>query len=421
VTTRFVRPPGTHDVLPRDQPLWDLVTGEFEHLCALYGYRRIHTPVFEHTELFVRTSGETSDVVSKETYEFTDRGGRSLTLRPEATAPIVRAYLQNGLAREPQPQKLYAIATLYRYGRQQKGRYREHWQLDLEAIGSDDPAIDAEIIQLYHALLSRLGVTDFRLALNSIGDSACRPAYLAKLRGWLAAREPELDRETREQARRNPLRALDNIAAKPAETQAVLREAPAIGDALCEPCREHFSEVRRYLDAYEVRYEVTPTLVRGLDYYTRTTWEFEGPDEGAQSTLSGGGRYDGLAEELGGERTPGVGFGAGIERLIAAVEDAHAARPPQVPPTARPLEVFFVTEDGADRELVARWLRMLRGEGVSCDMDYAGRSFKGQVTQAARLGAETTVVVRAEGALLRRAGQKDEDVSHEDVPARLLA
>ena len=182
----FEAPRGTHDVLPAEQPLWRLVTGEFERLCALYGYRPIQTPVFEDTELFARTSGESSDVVRKEMYTFEDRGGRSLTLRAEATAPLVRAYLEHGLHRQPQPQKLYSIASIYRYGRPQKGRFREHWQLDVEALGSDDPAVDAEVIQLYDALLHRLGVTEYRLELNSIGDPECRPAYLERLRPWLA-------------------------------------------------------------------------------------------------------------------------------------------------------------------------------------------------------------------------------------------
>jgi histidyl-tRNA synthetase len=419
VSVKFARPPGTHDLLPSDQPLRTWVTGEFESLCSLYGYRRIDTPVFEYTDLFVRTSGETSDVVQKEMYTFTDRGNRSLTLRPDATAPIVRAYLQHGLARERQPQKLYTVETIYRYGRQQKGRYREHWQLDAEAIGSDDPAVDAELIQLYRALLDRLGVTEFRLELNSIGDSRCRPAYVDDLRAWLSAHEADLDRGTREQARRNPLRALDNIAAKPAETQAVLREAPAIGDSLCGPCREHFTEVQRYLDAYEIGYELTPTLVRGLDYYTRTTWEFVGPHEGAQSTLSGGGRYDGLAEEIGGPKTPGVGFGAGVERLVDAVAEAQAGRPAGEFPSEARLEVFFVTDPDADRRLVVRWLRELRASGVSCDIDYGGRSIRGQLTLASRLGAETVVLVRSDSASLRRPGQEDEEVPHDDLPARL--
>jgi histidyl-tRNA synthetase len=413
--TRFEAPRGTHDILPSEQPLWRLVADEFERLCGLYGYRRIQTPAFEDTELFARTSGVSSDVVRKEMYTFTDRGDRSLTLRAEATAPIVRAYLEHGLHREPQPQKLYAIETIYRYGRPQRGRYREHWQLDVEAIGSSDPAVDAEVIQLYDTLLGRLGVTDYRLELNSIGDAACRPAYLERLRAWLTERDPELDGETREQAHRNPLRALDNIAAKPAAVQLVLREAPRIGDALCDACREHFDAVRRFLDAYSVDYELVPTLVRGLDYYTRTAWEFVGPEAGSTSTISGGGRYDGLAEELGGLPTPGVGFGAGIERLLLAMEAAGVEAP------AEAVDVFLVLEADAPREQAAAWLAELRRRDVAADMDYAGRSLKGQLTQAGRSGAERIVVVRAADATLRRVGADDELLPHDAIVSRLSA
>ena len=387
----FEAPRGTHDILPADQPRWRWITGEFEHLCALYGYRRIDTPVFEDTELFTRTSGIGSDVVTKEMYTFTDRSDRSLTLRAEATAPIVRAYLEHGLHREPQPQKLYSIASIYRYGRPQRGRFREHWQLDLEAIGSDDPAVDAEVIHLYASLLARLGITEYTLELNSIGDQNCRPAYLERLRPWLEDHAGDLDDGTREQAARNPLRALDNIAAKPPQVQDVLRQAPTIGDSLCEACREHFAEVRRYLDAFGVRYDLVSTLVRGLDYYTRTTWEFVGPDEGSTSVLSGGGRYDGLAEELGGKPTPGVGFGAGIERLVLALEDAGLA-----PPEEPGVDVFFICEDGADRAAVLARMLELRASGVRADADFAGRSVKGQRTQASRLGAKQVVVVDAD-------------------------
>jgi histidyl-tRNA synthetase len=372
--------------MPDEQPLWKRLVSEFERLCALYGYRRIDTPVFENSELFLRTSGTGSDIVTKETYSFADRGDRSLTLRAEATAPIVRAYLEHGLHREPQPVKLYTHETIYRYGRPQKGRFREHWQLDVEAIGSDDPAVDAEVIQLFDALLARLGIAEYRLELNSIGDPACRPRYLEeRLAPWLAQHASELDEETRGQAARNPLRALDNIAAKPDGVRELLATAPAVGDALCDACREHFAEVRRYLDAYEVRFELVPTLVRGLDYYTRTTWEFVGLDGGSTSTLSGGGRYDGLAEELGGPPTPGVGFGAGIERLLLAL-------PPGEPDPAG-VDVFFVCEEGADRAAVVAALRALRAKGSSADMDYAGRSLKGQHTQAARLRAKHVIVV----------------------------
>jgi histidyl-tRNA synthetase len=365
------------------------VVTEFERLCALYGYRRIDTPVFEDTELFARTSGEGSDIVSKEMYTFTDRSDRSLTLRPEPTAGIVRAYLEHGLHREPQPQKLFTVGTMYRYGRPQKGRYREFWQLDLEAIGSDDPAVDAEVVHLFDALLRRLGVSEYRLELNSIGDAACRPAYLERLVPWLEEHSAELDQATREQAARNPLRALDNIAAKPQQTQEILGQAPTIGDSLCDACREHFTEVRRFLDAFGVRYQLVPTLVRGLDYYTRTTWEFVGPEGGSQSTLSGGGRYDGLAEALGGPHTPGVGFGAGIERLLLALEGTPA-------PEQEGIDLFFVVAVGADRAAVLGKLAELREAGVKADADFAGRSVKGQHTQAGRLGAKRVVVVEAD-------------------------
>jgi histidyl-tRNA synthetase len=321
-------------------------------------------------------------------YTFTDRGDRSLTLRPEATAPIVRAYLEHGMHREPQPVKLYTYETLYRYGRPQRGRFREHWQLDLEAIGSDDPAVDAEVLHLYDSLLGRLGITDYRLELNSIGDRNCRPAYLERLRPWLEERAGSLDEDTLAQARSNPLRALDNIAAKPPAVQEVLRQAPTIGDSLCDECREHFGEVRRFLDAYGIGYELVPTLVRGLDYYTRTTWEFVGPEGTSTSVICGGGRYDGLAEELGGDPTPAIGFGAGIERLLLALEHAGVSAP-----EPEGIDVFFLCEPDADRAAALRLMMELRRDGVRCDTDYAGRSRKGQLTQAKRLGAKRIVVV----------------------------
>ena len=383
---RFEAPRGTHDILPTEFPRWQHVIEEFERLCDRYGYRRIQTPVFEDTELFVHTSGQGSDVVSKEMYSFTDRGSRSLTLRAEATAPIVRAYLEHGMHREPQPVKLYAYETIYRYGRPQKGRFREHWQLDVEAIGSDDPAVDAEVIQLFDALLGQLRITDYRLELNSIGDPSCRPRYLEeRLRPWLDEHAAELDEATREQAARNPLRALDNIPSKPPAVQEVLRTAPAIGESLCDACREHFAEVQRFLDAYDVDYQVVPTLVRGLDYYTRTTWEFVGREGGSQSALSGGGRYDGLAEELGAPHTPGVGFGAGVERILLALPDDEVEQPG--------IDVFFVCEEGVDREAVVAAMKSLRAGGARVDVDYAGRSVKGQHTQAGRLRAKHVVVV----------------------------
>jgi len=394
--TRFEAPRGTHDILPSEQPLWQWVTGQMDTVCGLYGYRRIDTPGIEDTELIIRTSGGGSDVVQKETYTFTDRGGRSLTMRPEATAPICRAYLQHGLHREPQPQKLYTIGPMWRYDRPQKGRYREHWQLSVEAIGTDDPAIDAEVIQLYVELLRRLDVTDYVLELNSIGDNKCRPAYIERLSAWLDEHDAELDDEARSKRATTPLRVFD---VKSEKVQAALANAPKIGESLCGECREHFASVRRFLDAYGVPYELLPTLVRGLDYYTRTTFEFKDEAIGAKDTICGGGRYDGLIEEIGGAPTPGIGFGAGVERLLLSLQGRQIEAPQ--------LDVYFVCAESADRARVLPLLAELRRRGLRADMDYGGRSQKGQLGQAGRLGAGWTVIVNGGKATVREPGRKD--------------
>jgi histidyl-tRNA synthetase len=411
---KIERPRGTHDVVPAEQPNWRRVTSEIERLCRLYGYRPITTPVFEDTALFERTSGAGSDVVAKEMYTFADRSDRLLTLRPEGTAPICRAYVEHGLHREPQPAKLYTIASMYRYGAPGKGRHREHWQASVESVGSDDPTVDAELIQLYDSLLWRLGVTQYHLELNSIGCRECRPAYLEALDTWLAANRDLLDEATLDKAATSPLRVFDNYQAKPEPVRAALDKAPKIGESLCEQCVERFAVVRRDLDTTGVSYRLEPTLVRGLDYYSRTTWEFVGPLENENATLSGGGRYDYLVEEIGGPPTPGVGFGAGIERLLLAMEAegvADAAAPE--------LDVFIAFEDGAPTELVARSLAELRRLDIACDTDYAGRSLKGQLTQAGRSGASTTVIVGVDAATIRRGGEADVTVAHDELVVRL--
>lgn len=379
---KFEAPRGTHDILPSDQPRWQRVFAEAERICVLYGYRKIVTPGIEDTELFVRTSGQGSDVVQKEMYTFQDAGGRSLTLRPEATAPICRAYVEHGMSREPQPVKLYTVGPMWRYERPQKGRYREHWQLSVEAIGSDDPAVDAELIQLYGELLHRLGVRNYTLELNSIGDANCRPAYIERLQAWLDDHDAELDDDARSKRQTSPLRVFD---VKNERVQALLARAPTIGESLCDDCRAHFDQVRAFLDAMEVGYELKPTLVRGLDYYTRTTFEFKDEAIGAKDTICGGGRYDGLIEAIGGPPTPGIGFGAGIERLLLSIGEADEEEPG--------IDVFFIAEEGADRRAIAAVLAELRRRGLSADMDYAGRSVKGQRTQAGRLKARRVEVV----------------------------
>jgi histidyl-tRNA synthetase len=409
VSSKFQVPRGTHDVLPSEQPLWQLVTGTLAEVAELYGYRRIQTPNFEDTALFLRTSGSGSDVVQKEMYTFEDRGGRSLTLKPEGTAPIARAYLEHGMHREPQPVKLYTVAPMYRYAAPQKGRYREHWQCSVEAIGSDDPAVDAELIQLYTEFARRVGITQYELQLNSIGDAACRPAYVERLTQWLDEHADVLDDDARAKRATNPLRVFD---VKSPAVRDALRAAPTIGDSLCADCAAHFAEVRQLLDSYGVPYTIESTLVRGLDYYTRTVFEFVGPEEKA---ICSGGRYDGLIQEIGGAPTPGIGFGAGIERALIALE--NEGRTGEAPS----LDVFFVADGEGARASVPPLLAELRRAGLSADTDYAKRSFKGQMTQAGRTGAATVVVVRGDEATIRRGGKDEQVVALERVVATLTS
>ena len=390
---KIERPRGTHDILPSEQPLWRKVTAEMERLCALYGYRPIQTPVFEDVALFQRSAGEGSDVVQKEMYVFEDRGGRTLALRPEATAPICRAYVENGMQREPQPVKLYTLATYYRYDKPQRGRYREHNQLSVECIGSAAPAVDAEVIELYDTFLRNVGITRYELHLNSIGDRACRPAYLDRLNAWLDEHDGLLDADARQKRATSPLRVFD---VKSPQVRAALEDAPKIGESLCPACEEHFAAVREALDAAGVRYVLDPTLVRGLDYYSRTTWEFLGPGQ----SLSGGGRYDYLIEQIGGPPTPGVGFGAGIERILLSLELEGIAAAEDM------LDVFVAAEPGQPvRTLLAR----LRATGISADADYAGRSMKGQIGYGQKR-ARSTLVVTDGGMTLRRHGELDVEV-----------
>jgi histidyl-tRNA synthetase len=409
VTEKFQAPRGTHDVLPKDATWWHLVQ-TMEEVTALYGWRRIQTPGFEDTGLFARTAGEASDVVHKEMYNFTDRSDRPLTLRPEATAPICRAYVEHGMHREPQPVKAYTIAPMYRYSAPGKGRYREHYQLSVEAIGSADPALDAEIVQLYHELLRRLGLTKWTLHLNSIGDAGCRPQYVARLEEWLDAHEGLLDEDARHKRETSPLQVFD---VKNPALRSALEDAPKIGESLCDACRAHFDDVRRFLDLFGVPYVVDPTLVRGLDYYSRTTFEYIAPFENANSSICGGGHYDGLVEAIGGPATPAIGFGAGVERLQLALElEGIAGSQPR-------LDVFVVLDDDAPRERVLSALAELRRVDVSADADYAGRSFKGQMTQAGRSGARTVAIVRKDDATIRREGRDEQVVALDKLVATL--
>ncbi|HYJ00564.1 MAG TPA: histidine--tRNA ligase, partial [Thermoleophilaceae bacterium] len=404
-------PRGTFDVLPEDGQRRRELYRRAGSVLGRYGYRPFETPVFEDTELFARGVGESTDIVRKEMFTFEDRGGRSLTLRPEGTAGVARAYVEHGMHKLPQPVKLWYWGPFFRHERAQAGRYRQFAQVGVEALGSDDPSLDAEAVLLLAELLEAAGVHEIRLRLSSLGSPDARAAYLDGLRRYLRDHEGELSDDVRGRIDANPLRAFD---ADHEGTRAVMANAPRLLDSLTGDDAEHFAEVCALLNDAGVSYDVDATLVRGLDYYTRTTWEFIGPLDGANSTISGGGRYDGLIEEIGGPPTPGVGFGAGIERLLLALEDAGVTAEPSAP------DVFIAVEPDAPRELALGWLKELRAAGVAADTDYAGRSLKGQLTQAGRSGAHTIVIVRSSEAVVRRQGAQDEPLAHADVLGTLL-
>jgi histidyl-tRNA synthetase len=369
-------PKGTYDLLPDEAARRDAVVATASGVFAAYGYRHMVTPEFEETGLFERGVGEATDIVRKEMYTFVDKGERSLTLRPEGTAPICRAYVEHGLHKWPQPVKVWYYCPMFRYEKPQAGRYREHYQIGAEAIGSADPAVDAEVIALLAAIFAELGVEGVTLNMNSMGDPACRPAYVEKLRGYLHGREGELCGDCLERVELNPLRTFD---CKVASCRAVLDDAPRIGDHLCADCREHFDTVLALVRAAGLEPRLDYRLVRGLDYYTRTTFEFNSDRLGAQSGVGGGGRYDGLVEMIGGAATPGVGWGSGLERITLAMRE-------QALPQSAP-DVFVVSFTDEARPVAFDLAQQLRGAGLSAELDLAGRSPKGQLKQAGRSGA----------------------------------
>jgi len=362
VSGEFQAPRGTLDWYGPRAALRRSVLDEARHVFVSAGYGQVVTPTFEDTGVFRRTSGEGSDVVRKEMYSFRDRSDRELTLRPEGTAGVMRAYLEHGLNHLPQPVKVWYAVPMFRYNAVQKGRFREHYQFGAEAIGSEDPAIDAELIALQARWYTNVGVTGLRLLINSIGDEVCRPAYIELLTAFLDAHSAELCEECLERRDTNPMRVFD---CKNQACQAVLASAPAITDHLCDPCREHFAAVRAHLEARGVGHELAPRLVRGLDYYTRTAWEWDWPALGAQSALSGGGRYDGLAEQLGGPHIPGVGFGAGLERLVLTLEEIGAVE------AAEPsLDVLFAVLHDEARPRLYALMDAARAAGLRSDAAY---------------------------------------------------
>ncbi|HEX5642662.1 MAG TPA: histidine--tRNA ligase [Thermoleophilia bacterium] len=409
-------PKGTYDLLPDAAAERDAVVAAAARVFAIYGYRHVVTPEFEETGLFERGVGEATDIVRKEMYTFTDKGERMLTLRPEGTAPVCRAYVEHGMHKLPQPVKLWYYCPMFRYEKPQAGRYREHYQIGAEAIGSAEPAVDAEVILLLAAIFAELGVEGVTLNMNSMGDPQCRPAYVEKLREYLRGREKELCGDCLERIDLNPLRTFD---CKVESCRAVLEEAPRISDHLCPECREHFDAVLALVRAAGLEPNLDFRLVRGLDYYTRTTFEFNSDRLGAQSGVGGGGRYDGLVEQIGGPPTPGVGWGSGLERI------ALAMREPLAVPASTGVYVVAFGDDA--RPAAFACAQKLRRAGVPAELDLAGRSPKGQLKQAGRSGARFAVLLGLEelaGEVVRLkdlAGGGEEDVGAADLPALVAA
>ncbi|MCA3749348.1 MAG: histidine--tRNA ligase, partial [Rubrobacter sp.] len=370
---------------PHERPdLWDRIYELARGLFRRYGYTEVRTPIFEEAELFVRSTGETSDIVRKEMFFFRDKGGRELALRPEGTAGVVRAYVEHGMYKLAQPVKMWYFGPMFRHERQQKGRYRQHTQIGAEVLGSDDPLVDVEVIALLYAIHRSAGVREEVIHLNNLGDAETRRRYIPELRAFLERHRSELDPDSVARIGTNPLRTFDS---KDPNTQAVLREAPLIGEYLSEEAAAYLSAVREGLEALGIPHTLDERLVRGLDYYTSTVFEAKSPLLGAQDTVGAGGRYNRLVEELGGPDVPGIGFGTGVERILLAARGWE-------PETS--LDAFFVTLSPEARLPALRLAEALRAEGFACELDYAGRSPKGQFRQADRLGASYAVVLGEE-------------------------
>jgi histidyl-tRNA synthetase len=379
MTIQAVR--GTKDILPDEIPAWHRVEAAARELFSRYGYRELRTPVFEETELFARGIGAETDIVSKEMYTFADRDGGSLTLRPEATAGIVRAVIEHNLMNTDPALRVYAIGPMFRRERPQKGRYRQFHQVDVEAFGFTSPTIDAEVIELALAFLDACGVAKRELVLNSVGDRNCRPAYVERLRQALRAIAASLCADCQRRVETNPLRVLD---CKVPQDQAAIDTLPKIGDHLCAPCGEHFAEVRRQLELIGIRYRLSHRLVRGLDYYVRTTFEVTSDALGAQSSILGGGRYDGLVRDLGGPDLAGIGFAVGLERLVS-LAPAKDGEPR--------CDVFLMPLAAGALDQALRLQRRLRAAGLRVLLDPEGRSFKSRMKQADKLGARYAAIL----------------------------
>jgi len=407
---------GTADILPSEQPYWRYVEKKIDEITRLYGYQRIDTPMFEDTGLFIRGVGEGTDIVDKEMYTLNDKGGKSLTLRPEGTAPVCRAYIQHGMQNLPQPVKLYYVSPIFRYDRPQAGRYRQHYQFGAEAIGEGDPALDAEVVDMAWQFYKSLGLAGLSLQLNSIGCKVCRPQYLVALKEYYAG-YANLCHDCQERLEKNPLRLLD---CKQSTCQPLAESAPASVDFLCPECAEHFTRLKKYLAQLDIPFSLNHRLVRGLDYYTRTVFEIQPEEEGGQSTIGGGGRYDDLIEELGGKPTPGIGFATGIERIILNLKKQGFTKPET--PGLRVLIAFMGEKV---REAAIKLAARLRRKGISAAAVAGEKSLKAQLRQANALNVPYAVIIGEDevkgGTVVLRdmAGARQESVNLEDLAEKL--
>ncbi|REK77803.1 histidine--tRNA ligase [Paenibacillus paeoniae] len=380
---KFQKSPGTQDILPGAVEKWQYVEGKARDICRRFNFREIRTPLFESTELFQRGVGETTDIVEKEMYTFIDRGERSLTLRPEGTAGVVRSYVENKLFGDPDVSKLYYIGPMFRYERAQAGRYRQFHQFGIEAIGAVDPAIDAEVIALGYTFYTEVGLKDVRVELNSVGTPAVRAAFRERLLEFLNPKRELLCKDCQSRIDRNPLRVLDCKV-----DQAHFEGAPSILDSLDEECNAHFEKVKQCLTDMGIPYEINHRLVRGLDYYTHTAFEYKAEGIGAIDTIGGGGRYNGLVSDIGGPEQPGVGLGLGLERTILLLDHQQTELP-----NLHEIDVYIVAlGEAADRE-ATRLVYQLRQQGVRAERDYQGRKMKAQLKSADRLGAKFTAIL----------------------------
>ena len=381
----YKAPRGTSDILPQEQAYWKYLEDKAAFLCQLYSYQPISTPIFEDSQLFARTVAGGTDIVDKEMYTFEDRSGQKLALRAEGTAPVCRAYLERGLFNLPQPVKLYYIGPAFRYERPQAGRYRQHHQFGFEALGDADPALDAEIVEMAQHFFLSVGLSDFSIQLNSIGCKLCQPEYIEALKQHYSGYAAQLCPDCKVRLVRNPLRLLD---CKQASCQKIAETIPKITDYLCRECQLHFQSVQKYLGALGISFQLNYRLVRGLDYYTRTVFEVEPREEGAQSSLGGGGRYDNLIEELGGKPTPAVGFATGIERIIINLKRQKIGVPPQ------PTPVAFISYLGEEAKIEALKLASkLRMAGIATIVATGDKSLKGQMRQANSSGSNYAIII----------------------------